>query len=79
MVILNIQQIIIELFASNNISYIFKERSCFFYEKNYKTTNFWFIVGSQFLYGPEALKAVEEDAKKNGRRLKCFWQTSCKN
>lgn len=25
---------------------------------------FWFIVGSQFLYGPEALKAVEEDAKK---------------
>ena len=33
MVILNIQQIIIELFASNNISYIFKERSCFFYEK----------------------------------------------
>lgn len=35
----------------------------FFYEKlqDYK---FWFIVGSQFLYGPEALKAVEEDAKK---------------
>lgn len=63
MVILNIQQIIIELFASNNISYIFKERSCFFMKKlqDYK---FWFIVGSQFLYGPEALKAVEEDAKK---------------
>ncbi len=29
--------------------------------KNYK---FWFVVGSQHLYGPEALQAVEEDAKK---------------
>lgn len=25
---------------------------------------FWFIVGSQFLYGPETLKSVEADAKK---------------
>lgn len=46
--------------------------------KKLQDYKFWFIVGSQFLYGPEALKAVEEDAK-NGRRFKCFWQTSCKN
>ncbi|MGB2541129.1 L-arabinose isomerase [Leuconostoc suionicum] len=25
---------------------------------------FWFVTGSQFLYGPEALKQVEEDSKK---------------
>ena len=25
--------------------------------KNY---NFWFVVGSQFLYGPEVLETVEE-------------------
>lgn len=28
---------------------------------NYK---FWFVTGSQFLYGPEVLKQVEEDSKK---------------
>ena len=32
--------------------------------KKLQDYKFWFIVGSQFLYGPEALKAVEEDAKK---------------
>lgn len=29
--------------------------------KDYK---FWFVTGSQFLYGPEVLKLVEEDSKK---------------
>lgn len=29
--------------------------------KDYK---FWFVTGSQFLYGPEVLKQVEEDSKK---------------
>ena len=32
--------------------------------KKLQDYKFWFIVGSQFLYGPEALKAVEENAKK---------------
>ena len=29
-----------------------------------KEYRFWFVVGSQFLYGPETLARVEEDAKK---------------
>ena len=32
--------------------------------KKLQDYKFWFIVGSQFLYGPEALKAVEDDARK---------------
>ncbi len=31
--------------------------------ENLKKYEFWFIVGSQFLYGPETLKQVESDAK----------------
>lgn len=31
--------------------------------KNIKDYEFWFITGSQFLYGPETLKSVESDAK----------------
>ena len=31
--------------------------------------NFWFVVGSQFLYGPEVLKTVEERAKEMAEEL----------
>ena len=31
--------------------------------------NFWFIVGSQFLYGPEVLETVEIRAKEMAEQL----------
>lgn len=31
---------------------------------NFKDYNFWFVIGSQFLYGPETLAQVEANAKK---------------
>ena len=34
-----------------------------------KNREFWFIVGSQFLYGPEVLETVEERAKKMAAEL----------
>lgn len=42
--------------------------------KNNNNYKFWFITGSQALYGPEALQQVEADAKKNGQRFKCSSQ-----
>ena len=30
---------------------------------------FWFVVGSQFLYGPEVLKTVEKRAKEMASEL----------
>ena len=34
--------------------------------------NFWFVVGSQFLYGPEVLKTVEERAKEMAQEMSKF-------
>ena len=34
--------------------------------KNYE---FWFVVGSQFLYGPEVLKIVETRAREMAQAL----------
>ena len=34
-----------------------------------KNREFWFIVGSQFLYGPEVLETVEERAKEMAAEL----------
>ena len=35
---------------------------------------FWFVVGSQFLYGPEVLKTVAGPGDRDGRRAKCLWR-----
>ena len=37
--------------------------------KNY---NFWFVVGSQFLYGPEVLETVEERAKEMAQEMSSY-------
>ncbi len=34
--------------------------------------NFWFVVGSQFLYGPEVLETVEERAKEMAQEMSKF-------
>lgn len=49
-------------FNQDLIKYYIRKK--LFFMKKLHDYKFWFIVGSQFLYGPEALKAVEEDAKK---------------
>ena len=34
-----------------------------------KTREFWFVVGSQFLYGPEVLETVEARAKEMAEEM----------
>ena len=34
-----------------------------------KTREFWFVVGSQFLYGPEVLETVEARAKEMAEKM----------
>ncbi|MBQ8267241.1 MAG: L-arabinose isomerase, partial [Clostridia bacterium] len=41
----------------------------FYKEKRIMKYNFWFIVGSQFLYGPEVLETVEIRAKEMAEQL----------